>query len=267
VHPTALTFITASDDKTVRLWDLNTKAMVCQKQLDHSARSADFSPDGAHVAVGMKNGEFLVLSATDLSVTGRRRDRSKTIEAVRFSPDSGKLAVGSDDACVDIYSLSPSVSRVAYCRGIPSFVTQLDWSQNGRHLQVSTGVYERLVFEVASGKQITSSDVINKITWASWTSVLGEEVVGVWPRNADKADVNTAHLNHSGTAVATGDDFGCLKLFTQFPLTEKFAPHKKFFGHSAHVTNVKFTHDDRYLLSAGGDDSCVFVWKCITADV
>ena len=36
-------------------------------------------------------------------------------------------------------------------------------------IQVSTGVYERLVFEVASGKQITSSDVINKITWASWT--------------------------------------------------------------------------------------------------
>lgn len=57
---------------------------------------------------------------------------------------------------------------------------------------------------------------------AVYHSVLGEEVVGVWPKNADKADVNTAHLNHSGTAVATGDDFGCLKLFTQFPLTEKF---------------------------------------------
>lgn len=33
------------------------------------------------------------------------------------------------------------------------------------------------------------------------------------------------------------------------------AIHKKFFGHSAHVTNVKFTHDDQYVLSAGGDDS------------
>ena len=38
--------------------------------------------------------------------------------------------------------------------------------------QISTGVYERLVFEVASGKQITSSDVINKITWASWTRLV-----------------------------------------------------------------------------------------------
>ena len=61
----------------------------------------------------------------------------------RFSPDSGRLAVGSDDACVDIYTLSPSLSRVAYCRGIPSFVTQMDWSQKGRYLQVceNTHVY------------------------------------------------------------------------------------------------------------------------------
>ena len=53
-------------------------------------------------------------------------------------------------------------------------------------------------------------------------SVLGDEVIGIWPKNADKADVNTAHLNHSGTALATGDDFGCVKLFDHFPITEKF---------------------------------------------
>ena len=47
-------------------------------------------------------------------------------------------------------------------------------------------------------------------------SVIGSEVVGIWPRNADKADVNTAHVSHSGNAVATGDDFGLVKLF-QFP--------------------------------------------------
>ena len=52
--------------------------------------------------------------------------------------------------------------------------------------------------------------------------MLGDEVIGIWPKNADKADVNTAHLNHSGTALATGDDFGCVKLFDHFPITEKF---------------------------------------------
>lgn len=33
------------------------------------------------------------------------------------------------------------------------------------------------------------------------------------------------------------------------------AANKSYYGHSAHVTSVKFTHNDEYLLSAGGDDS------------
>lgn len=53
-------------------------------------------------------------------------------------------------------------------------------------------------------------------------SVLGSNVVGIWPKNSDKGDVNTAHLNHSGSALATGDDFGCVKLFDHFPISEKY---------------------------------------------
>ena len=53
-------------------------------------------------------------------------------------------------------------------------------------------------------------------------SVLGDEVKGIIPRNADKADVNSAHVNPSGTAVATGDDYGCVKLFDGFPVSEPY---------------------------------------------
>lgn len=52
-------------------------------------------------------------------------------------------------------------------------------------------------------------------------SVLGDEVLGVWPRNADKADVNCASVSHAGLNVVTGDDFGLVKLF-DFPCSEKF---------------------------------------------
>jgi len=54
----------------------------------------------------------------------------------RFSPDGTRVAVGSDDACVDIYSVSNLV-RTSYCRGIPSQVTHLDWSHDAAYLQVS----------------------------------------------------------------------------------------------------------------------------------
>ena len=121
-----------------------------------------------------------------------------------------------------------------------------------------------------------------------FSSALGSEMVGVWPQNSEKADVNCAHVSNAGNAVVTGDDFGLVKLF-QFPSPQKFvcsydimisttkiikytlqgidyfefllfmfvihqSIHKTFVGHSAHVTNVRFTHSDKYLISAGGDD-------------
>lgn len=262
-HPDREVFVTASDDQTVRLWDVASKTMVKMATLGVAARSAAFSPDGELLAVGLKNGAFLVLKTADLKILAQKRDRHQAIQDVRFSPEGRYLAVGSDDSCVDFYELRDGrpLTRAGYCKGIPSFVTQMDFSADGRFIQVSTGAYERLVFTVPGGNPLKDRKEINRITWASWTSVLGNEVIGVWPRNADKADVNCANLSSSGFSLATGDDFGFVKLF-EFPVTEKFAPFKRYVGHSAHVTNVRFTCDDRFLISAGGDDCCVFVWKC-----
>ena len=61
----------------------HTQALLCQRQLENSARSTDFSPDGQQVVVGLTSGEFLLLSSSDLSTVASRRDRSKTIQAVR----------------------------------------------------------------------------------------------------------------------------------------------------------------------------------------
>ena len=58
-------------------------------------------------------------------------------------------------------------------------------------------------------------------------SVLGPEVVGIWPRNAGNADVNTCHVSHAGNAVASGDDYGLVKLF-DFPCREKDVSCWKF---------------------------------------
>ncbi|KAM7447232.1 Echinoderm microtubule-associated protein-like 5 [Porites harrisoni] len=262
-HPDREVFVTASDDQTVRLWDVATKTMVKMAPLGVAARSAAFSPDGELLAIGLKNGAFAVLKSADLKIIAQKRDRNKAIQDVRFSPDNRYLAVGSDDSCVDFYELREGrpLTRAGYCKGIPSFVTQMDFSADGKFIQVSTGAYERLVFTVPGGNLLRDKKEINRITWDSWTSVLGNEVIGIWPRNADKADVNCANLSSSGFSLATGDDFGFVKLF-DFPVTEKFAPFKRYVGHSAHVTNVRFTCDDRFLISAGGDDCCVFVWKC-----
>ena len=59
--------------------------------------------------------------------------------------------------------------------------------------------------------------------------------------------------------LATADDFGLVKLF-DFPAPGKFAKFKKYEGHSSHVTNVRFSHNDEFLVSIGGNDTAVVVW-------
>ena len=59
-------------------------------------------------------------------------------------------------------------------------------------------------------------------------SILGDEVLGIWPRNADKAEVTCACVSHAGLNIVSGDDFGLVKLF-DFPCTEKFVSQGHFY--------------------------------------
>lgn len=145
------------------------------------------------------------------------------------------------------------------------------------------------VYSLPKCDLVQEKSQLNEIVWSTWTSVLGPEMAGVWPAQAKTADVNCADVNKAGNAVITGDDFGFVKLFpfpafktnvsTLIPLIFRNSiyviltnlchllllciqmPHKAYVGHSAHVTNTSFSHDDSLCVSTGGEDACIFVWR------
>lgn len=88
---------------------------------------------------------------------------------------------------------------------------------------------------------------------------MGWPVQGIFPPCSDGTDINSVDRTKDGSVCVTGDDFGTIKLFN-FPNFDG-SSYNKFIGHSSHVTNVRFSYNDQYLISVGGNDKSIFQWK------
>ncbi|KAI8515156.1 Echinoderm microtubule-associated protein-like 5 [Branchiostoma belcheri] len=262
-HPKKHLCVTVSEDKTLRVWDLaaDQNQLTRGRKLRTGARTCAFSPDGELIAVGMIDGGFVMFHCGNLEAASPQfRHRKEKISDVKFSPDGKYIAVASHDNFVDVYNVY-KMKRTGTCRGSSSYITHVDWDVSGRLLQTNSGAKERLFYEVPRCKRVNiPGSELERITWATWTSVLGPEVEGVWPWYSDVTDVNATCLSADKTLLATGDDNGFVKLFN-YPATGKHAICKKYVGHSSHVANVRWTYDDTYLVSAGGMDTSIMVWQ------
>ncbi|XP_078612841.1 echinoderm microtubule-associated protein-like 6 [Branchiostoma floridae x Branchiostoma japonicum] len=259
-HPTKQIMATVSDDKTLRLWDVAENVMLAARRLEVGGRCADFSPDGKLLAVGQNNGSFFVLNLESWpwEIKIKFHHRKEKISDVRFSPDGKYLAVASHENHVDVYNMEKG-KRVGICKGASSYITHVDWEGTGRVLQVNSGARERLFFEVPRCKHLPMREPDKTLQWYTWTSVLGPLSSGVWPAGCDVTDVNAVSASHDWSLLAAADDFGFVKLF-RFPCDGDYAKFKKYLGHSSHVTNVRWCHDDTRLVTTGGMDTSIMVW-------
>ncbi|KAM4597691.1 echinoderm microtubule-associated protein-like 2 [Polymixia lowei] len=102
-------------------------------------------------------------------------------------------------------------------------------------------------------------DTVRNLPWATSTCTLGFSTFGVWPDGADGTDINAVCRSHDSSLLASADDFGKVHLFS-FPCSQPRAPSHMYGGHSSHVTNVAFLHDDSHLISTGGKDTSILQW-------
>ncbi|XP_065208639.1 echinoderm microtubule-associated protein-like 2 isoform X2 [Planococcus citri] len=261
-HPDLPQFLTAGFDNIVQLWDAMSHTVVWSKDIAEQVQSAAFSIDGSVVIVGCVSGKWLVMDSETREIYSVHSDGSEPIQVVKFSPDGKLLALGSRDNYVYIYHVGDDArkySRVGKCSGHSSFVTHLDWSQDGQYLRSNSGDYELLYWNAGICRQVPQSTQLRDVTWASNSCTISFQTVGIWPEGADGTDVNACEVSHDRKVLATGDDFGKVKLYS-YPVSQpKSLPHV-YGGHSSHVTNVTFLHDDMRLISIGGNDTSVLQW-------
>ncbi|KAF3847354.1 hypothetical protein F7725_020382 [Dissostichus mawsoni] len=248
VHPSMEQFVTCSQDKQVHLWDTNSHQPLWSKTIEVT------------VCWGVEM--WLVLDTDTQDLVSMHTDGNEIISNIKYSPDGNFLAVASHDNFVYIYAVTENgrkYSRVGKCTGHSSFVTHLDWSSDSQFIVTNSGDYETLFWEASSGKHVTSMDTMRNQEWASSTCTLSFNTFGIWPDGADGTDINAVCRSHDGSLLASADDFGKVHLFS-FPCSQPRAPSHEYGGHSSHVTNIAFLHDDSHLISTGGKDTSILQW-------
>ena len=89
-HPSKLECCTASDDKTLRVWSLESKRMwlLRGRVFEKLCRACQYSPNGSLIVVGFKEGSFCVLKADTLDIIETVAHRTHEISDMKFSPGS-----------------------------------------------------------------------------------------------------------------------------------------------------------------------------------
>jgi len=248
-------FVTAGDDMTVRIWDMKGHQQLHIANVNSKLRSVAFNFDGTNIAVATFEGRIKVLSADLQTLIVDVGCASQWIQCMKYSPDGNLLAVGSHDST--IYLLDTKTYSVQQkCKGHHSYITGIDFSNDSKYLQSTSGDYELLFWDTSNGKQILSATSLRDVNWATFSCPFGWPVQGIWPPGSDGTDVNSVDRSPDGKLLVTGDDFRRIKLFT-YPCPKEKSKYKESKGHSEHVPNVRFSGDGKNVISVGGLDKAI----------
>ncbi|ESO09467.1 hypothetical protein HELRODRAFT_97580 [Helobdella robusta] len=265
--PSQNQFLTCGYDRMLYLWDSPTHRVVWSKEMPESCHAIAIHSEGQIAIVTGTSPRWYVFDVASREVVGSNSDATERIECVQFSPESSMLACGSRDNFIYVYSVADDgkkYSKVAKLSGHSSFILHVDWSIDSQYLQSNSGDYELLFWNMATFKQITTASTLRDVVWATTNCTLCFSSCGIWPEGVDGTDINACTRSHDNYDIVSADDFGKVAIYA-YPAFHPKSPGFSYSGHSSHVTNVKFLHDDTRLISTGGKDTSIMQWQVVNS--
>ena len=224
--PDSKKLVSGSQDKTVRLWNVETGELIHILQ-EHTnvVLSVAFSPDGNTIASGDDNRTIWVWDAHTNQMRYKRRRRlsytyGSEVYSLAFSPDSNILASGVRNNTI------------------------LLWDVSTGELLRSTGGHEwgvRAVAFSSDGITLASGDGDGRVRlWGARTG-------NFWQRIGNyRGDVTSLAFSPDGKILAGGFDNNIIRIWDAFT-GERL---RTLEGHTTGVLGVAFSPDGRTLASA-----------------
>ncbi len=271
ISPDGQTLVSASSDKTIKLWNLDGSLRTTINAHDAEVYAVVFSPDGQTIATASRD-KTVKLWKIDGSLRTTINAHDQEVYAVAFSPDGQTIATASRDKTVKLWKIDGSLIQIltghqAPIRGVtfsPDGQTiatasedktiklwQVETLENPTLKTTLTG-HNREVFGVAfspDGQMIASASL--------------DGTIKLWNRDGNLQNTLTGHNNQvyavefspDGQTLASVSADKTIKLWNR-----QGSLQKTLIGHDNEVWKVAFSPDSKTLASASGDKT-VKLWQ------
>ncbi len=263
----------ASDDRTIQVWDVASGQSVATLQ-GHSDEvwSVAFSPDGRRLASASKDRTIRVWDVVRGQSVATLKGHSDAVGSVAFSPDGRRLASASEDRTIRVWDVASGLS-MATLKGHSRAVVSVAFSPDGRRLASASWDRTIRVWDVSSGHSVATLQGHSDSVWSVAFSPDGRRLasasedgtIRVWDVSSGQsvailqghsAAVRSVAFSPDGRRLASASKDGTTRVW-DVSSGQSVATLQ---GHSAGVLSIAFSPDGRRLASAS-EDGTIRVWE------
>jgi len=225
--------VSGSEDKTVRLWNLQGNPVGQPFQgHDDAVLSVAFSPDGQYIVSGSEDKTVRLWNLQGHLIRQLFQGYEDFITSVAFSPDGQYIVSGSNYGTLRLWDIEGNPHRQSF-QGHEYFITSVAFSPDGQY--------------VVSG----SRDETVRL-WEIEGNPQGQ------PFRGHDAGVNSVAFSPDGQMIVTGSGDKTVRLW-DIEGNPQGQPFQVFQDHQNSVYSVAFSPDGQYIVS-GSRDSTVRLW-------
>ena len=218
VHPKEREFCTGGEDKTLRVWSYDQHRQLCMVKVDCMIRSACYSPDLNHIAIGLGGepderrgektvdgsiGQFKVFErkvaedgTMSLEVVFEERHSKQTIYDIKYSPDGESLAVAAGDN-IYFYDVEQQYKHTKTFKKHKMPITHFDFSSESDFIISNCQGGDVFFADAHTGGHIPSPAELKDVDWSTWTVCNGWASMGVHTPYKDGSVVNAVARSES----------------------------------------------------------------------
>ena len=234
LSPDGQRLLTASEDATVRVWDVVTgRELLLLTGHDNRVNAAVFSSDGRHIASASRDKTIRIWDAISGQEMLRLEGHLDGVKTVAYSPDATQLVSAALDGTSRIWDAA-SGRELLVLQGHEGIVNSAAYSPDGQYI-VTTGLDQ---------------------TIRIWDAHDGSKLLQL---KGHGSSVNMAAYSPDGASIVSASADGSARIWDASSGEERL----QLRGHEGDVWAVAYSPDGAHIVTAGADVT-VRVWNAQT---